>query len=60
MSTLFYKAMIEAKVSEATATKAAAELDSYKRDVAALKTKVDMLLIGVGLLIALGVFDKLL
>ncbi len=67
MSTLLYKALIEAKVSETTATNAAEEIDHYKvdvtslrHDVTVLKAKVDMLLIGVGLLIALGVFDKLL
>lgn len=67
MSTLLYKALIEADVSETSATNAAQELDSYKvdvtsmrHDVTILKTKVDTLLTGVGLLIALGVFDKFL
>lgn len=67
MSTLLYKALIEADVSETTATDAAEELDNYKvdvtslrHDVTILKTKVDTLLIGVGLLIALGIFDKFL
>ena len=67
MSTLLYKALIEADVSETTATDAAGELDNYKvdvtslrHDVSILKTKVDTLLIGVGLLIALGIFDKFL
>ena len=67
MSTLLYKALIEADVSETTATGAAEELDNYKvdvtslrHDVTILKTKVDTLLIGVGLLITLGIFDKFL
>lgn len=67
MSTLLYKALIEANVTEATATDAAQELDNYKldvmslkQDVAALKSKMDILLVGVGLLIALGIIDKFL
>ena len=67
MSTLLYKALIEAEVSESTATNAAGELDHYKvdvtslrHDVTVLKAKVDILLVGMGLLIALGVFDKFL
>lgn len=60
MSTYLYKALIEANVSETTATDAAQEIDTYKQDVTALKTKVDILLVGIGILIALGVIDKFL
>ena len=60
MSTYLYKALIEANASDATATEAAHEIDNYKQDVVALKTKVDILLVGVGILIALGVIDKFL
>ena len=60
MSTYLYKALIEANASDATATEAAHEIDTYKQDVIALKTKVDILLAGVGILIALGVIDKFL
>ena len=58
MSTHLYKALVEANASEATATEAAEEIDSYKQDVVALKTKVDIILIGIGILIALGILDK--
>ena len=54
-------------MTESTATDAARELDNYKldvmslkQDVAALKSKMDILLVGVGLLIALGIIDKFL
>ncbi len=54
-------------VSDATATEATRELDSYrvdvmplKQDMASPKSKVDMLLVGVGLLIALRITDKFL
>ena len=57
MSTLFYKALIEANVTEATATNAAAELDDCKRDITSLNIRLDILLIGMGMLIALEVFD---
>ena len=60
MSTYLYKALIEADASDAAATEAAREIDTYKQDVVALKTKVDILLVGVGILIALGVIDKFL
>ncbi|MDE0157928.1 MAG: hypothetical protein OXI88_16890 [Gammaproteobacteria bacterium] len=60
MSTYLYKALIEANASDTAATEAAREIDSYKQDVVALKTKVDILLVGVGILIALGVIDKFL
>ena len=60
MSTYLYKALIEANASDATATEAAHEIDTYKQDVIALKTKVDILLVGIGILIALGVIDKFL
>ena len=56
MSTHLYKALIEANASEAT--DAANEIDTYKQDVVALKTKVDIILIGIGILVALGLFDK--
>ncbi len=60
MSTYLYKALIEANASDDTATEAAREIDTYKQDVIALKTNVDILLVGVGILIALGVIDKFL
>ena len=54
-------------VSDAPATEATRELDSYrvdvmplKQDMASPKSKVDMLLVGVGLLIALRITDKFL
>ena len=49
MSTFMYKALIEANVSEATATQAAQETDEYKRDVIELKTPVRII---IGLLVA--------
>ena len=58
MSTHLYKALVEANASESTATEAAQEIDSYKQDVVALRTKVDIILIGIGILIALGILDK--
>ena len=67
MSTLLYKALIEANVSEETATAAAKEIDNYrldvlsmKQDLAALKARTDILLVGIGILIALGIIDKFL
>ena len=60
MSTYLYKALLEANASDDTATEAAQEIDTYKQDVIALKTKVDVLLVGVGILIALGVINKFL
>ena len=60
MSTYLYKALIEANASDDTVTEAAQEIDTYKQDVIALKTKVDVLLVGVGILIALGVINKFL
>ena len=50
---------MEANASEATATEAAYEIDTYKQDVVVLKTKVDIILIGVGILIVLGILDRL-
>ena len=54
-------------VSDATATEATRDLDSYrvdvmplKQDMASPKSKVDMLLVGVSLLIALRITDKFL
>ena len=44
-----YKALIEANVSETTATQAAQEIDEYKRDVIELKTPVRII---IGLLVA--------
>ena len=44
-----YKALIEANVSETTATQAAQEIDEYKRDVIELKTSVRII---IGLLVA--------
>ena len=44
-----YKALIEANVSENTATQAAQEIDEYKRDVIELKTSVRII---IGLLVA--------
>ena len=49
MSTFMYKALIEANVSETTATQAAQEIDEYKRDVIELKTSVRII---IGLLVA--------
>ena len=54
-------------MSVATATEATRELDSYKvdvmslkQDMASLKSKVEILLVGVGLLITLRITDKFL
>ena len=38
MSTYLYKALTEANASDATATEAAHEIDTYRQDVLALKT----------------------
>lgn len=65
MSTYLYKALISAGAEENKATDAAKEIDNYrgditelKSDVKALKARMDVLIIGVGLLVALGIFDK--
>ncbi len=49
MSTYLYKALVEANASEASATEAAREIDTYKQDVVDLKVTVRIIL---GLLIA--------
>ena len=50
VSTYLYKALIEANASEASATEAAREIDTYKQDVVELKVTVRIIL---GLLIAI-------
>lgn len=60
MTTALYRALIDAGAAEDKAVKASDELDDMARRLERMETKLNVLLIGISILIALGVLDKVI
>lgn len=59
MTTALYRALIDAGAAEDKAVKASDELNDVGRRLERIETKLNMLVVGVSILIALGVIDKI-
>lgn len=59
MTTALYRALIDAGAAEEKAMKASDELNDMARRLERIETKLNMLVVGVSILIALGVIDKI-
>ena len=59
MTTALYRALIDAGAAEDKAMKASDELNDMARRLERIETKLNMLVVGVSILIALGVIDKI-
>ena len=60
MTTALYRALVDAGATEDKAIKASDELNDMGRRLERIDTKLNMLVVGVSILIALGVIDKVL
>ena len=58
MTTALYRALIDAGAAEDKAMKASDEINDMGRRLERIDTKLNMLVVGVSILIALGVIDK--
>ncbi len=58
MTTALYRALVDAGATEDKAMKASDELNDMGRRLERIDTKLNMLVVGVSILIALGVIDK--
>ena len=59
MTTALYRALVDAGAAEDKAMKASDELNDMGRRLERIETKLNMLVVGVSILIALGVIDKI-
>ena len=59
MTTALYRALIDAGAAEDKAMKASDELNDMGRRLERIETKLNMLVVGVSILIALGVIDRI-
>lgn len=59
MTTALYRALVDAGAAEDKAMKASDELNDMARRLERIETKLNMLVVGVSILIALGVIDKI-
>ena len=59
MTTALYRALIDAGAAEDKAMKASDELNNMGRRLERIETKLNMLVVGVSILIALGVIDRI-
>ncbi|MCY4155402.1 MAG: hypothetical protein OXD47_03425 [Gammaproteobacteria bacterium] len=60
MTTALYRVLVDAGATEDKAIKASDELNDMGRRLERIDTKLNMLVVGVSILIALGVIDKVL
>ena len=56
---MLYRALVDAGAAEDKAMKASDELNDMGRRLERIDTKLNMLVVGVSMLIALGVIDKI-
>ena len=59
MTPALYRALIDAGAAEDKAMKASDELNDMGRRLERIETKLNMLVVGVSILIALGVIDRI-
>ena len=59
MTTALYRALIDAGAAEDKAMKASDKLNDMARRLERIETKLNMLVVGVSILIASGVIDKI-